>query len=675
MGTRPPNPESRDGPLAFGPGGALLDSWKAIAAYFQRDIRTVQRWERTEGLPVHRHSHEKAGTVHAFEAELERWSKNRSGLSMPEEPEAAPRTFPWKIVTIAAVALSIAIAAGWEFARSRTPASSEMHVAAPIAGRLLAKATSEGRSIGWIAVGKGPDEAIASPDQRTVYVSNQLSGTVSVIDAARGVVLNEIRVGDEPSFLAITPDGRTLFVANRGGYLSVVDLAGKSAVRTLRTTGPVSGLGMAPDGRRLYLATGFSGLQEVSLPDGRQRTVSSATAPMRVAILANPGRLYINYQADGPGGRAGHDTIDSLDLASGQIATVMAGPPNVGGEIAVSPDGSEIWANGEDACWNAAYDRAGCPVVPGSVVNVIRASDNRILRTLGFADSGLRSISFFPDGSRAVLSGGGVLRVLDTVRYATVEELNLPDAGRVAFAGLRAFCPVRGRNGVAIFDLSGGNCTAPPAGLAGWWTGDGSDEDARGPGGESPKQNVAYSPGLVGEAFRLDGAASRLKFGPPAFGSSIEEMSVAAWLKFGSLPSGSGATVLELAKMSNPAGVSWRVLLDASGALRLCVPASGEADCRVSAQARVRPGNWTHFVVSRSAARLALYVDGALAADVSAAELPDADDGTLRVGPAPRGTVLLADEVQWFTRALSAAEIGSIAKGSQGLCYGPPQNP
>ena len=34
-----------------------LDSWKEIASYLGRGIRTVQRWEREEGLPVHRLDH------------------------------------------------------------------------------------------------------------------------------------------------------------------------------------------------------------------------------------------------------------------------------------------------------------------------------------------------------------------------------------------------------------------------------------------------------------------------------------------------------------------------------------------------------------------------------------------------------------------------------------------
>src|SRR5262245_1082099 len=47
-----------------------LDSWKEIAAYLRRDVRTVQRWEKKEGLPVYRHQHEKLGSVYAFQTEL-----------------------------------------------------------------------------------------------------------------------------------------------------------------------------------------------------------------------------------------------------------------------------------------------------------------------------------------------------------------------------------------------------------------------------------------------------------------------------------------------------------------------------------------------------------------------------------------------------------------------------
>lgn len=70
------------GAMAGNTGSAInpaerLDSWKEIASYMRRDVRTVQRWEKSEGLPVHRHQHDKLGSVYAYKAELEKWFTTR----------------------------------------------------------------------------------------------------------------------------------------------------------------------------------------------------------------------------------------------------------------------------------------------------------------------------------------------------------------------------------------------------------------------------------------------------------------------------------------------------------------------------------------------------------------------------------------------------------------------
>ena len=68
---------------------AALRGWKQIAAYLHRDVRTVQRWERNEHLPVHRQLHLKLGTVHAVRGELDEW------LADQTSPRAATQTpFP-----------------------------------------------------------------------------------------------------------------------------------------------------------------------------------------------------------------------------------------------------------------------------------------------------------------------------------------------------------------------------------------------------------------------------------------------------------------------------------------------------------------------------------------------------------------------------------------------------
>src|SRR5215510_15697704 len=54
-----------------------LDSWKDIAVYLKRDISTVQRWEMREKMPVHRHLHDRRGSVYAFRSELDVWVETR----------------------------------------------------------------------------------------------------------------------------------------------------------------------------------------------------------------------------------------------------------------------------------------------------------------------------------------------------------------------------------------------------------------------------------------------------------------------------------------------------------------------------------------------------------------------------------------------------------------------
>ncbi len=85
------NETPTDGPRTPPPAaaGPRLDSWKKIAAHFRRDVTTVQRWERREGMPVHRHLHDRQGSVYAFRAELDAWWETRRGR-LPEAGEGAP---------------------------------------------------------------------------------------------------------------------------------------------------------------------------------------------------------------------------------------------------------------------------------------------------------------------------------------------------------------------------------------------------------------------------------------------------------------------------------------------------------------------------------------------------------------------------------------------------------
>jgi tetratricopeptide (TPR) repeat protein len=68
-----------------------LDSWKEIANFLRREVRTVQLWEKREGLPVHRHFHQQMASVFALRSEIESWRRRVSGEGgLPETESSEP---------------------------------------------------------------------------------------------------------------------------------------------------------------------------------------------------------------------------------------------------------------------------------------------------------------------------------------------------------------------------------------------------------------------------------------------------------------------------------------------------------------------------------------------------------------------------------------------------------
>lgn len=116
-----------------------MDSWKEVAAYLRRGVTTVQRWEREEGLPIHRLPHARKGSVFAYRHELDAWLTARASLetkphtaapadSSPALPTRFPRRLGQGTLLLAAGAL---VAAGMWALVSRSNAEPPPHRAAP----------------------------------------------------------------------------------------------------------------------------------------------------------------------------------------------------------------------------------------------------------------------------------------------------------------------------------------------------------------------------------------------------------------------------------------------------------------------------------------------------------------------------------------------------------------
>ncbi len=109
-----------------------------------------------------------------------------------------------------------------------------------------------GRLLQEIVVGLHPNDIIASPDEKYIYVANANSDMISVIGTETDTVLENISVrigeeknkyfGDSPNGLGISSDGKTLYVANgMDNALAVIELGKNAAENSKNATSKIAG--------------------------------------------------------------------------------------------------------------------------------------------------------------------------------------------------------------------------------------------------------------------------------------------------------------------------------------------------------------------------------------------------------------------------------------------------
>ncbi len=107
------------------PTNRQLESWKEIAAHLKTSVRTAQRWEEQNSLPVTRILRDKRSAVYANTADLDRWLANRAVLPAADQEVAprSPRKFWLSGAAILAAILGIAVLIG---SRARQPAETQI---------------------------------------------------------------------------------------------------------------------------------------------------------------------------------------------------------------------------------------------------------------------------------------------------------------------------------------------------------------------------------------------------------------------------------------------------------------------------------------------------------------------------------------------------------------------
>jgi YVTN family beta-propeller protein len=106
-----------------------------------------------------------------------------------------------------------------------------------------------GNKIAEIGVGEEPRCVAVHPNDQEAYVTNGISGTVSVVNLAQRRVVATIPVGTEPRGCALTPNGTLLYVANHTeGTVSIVDTASRLLVGKVNVGRNPTALAITNDG-------------------------------------------------------------------------------------------------------------------------------------------------------------------------------------------------------------------------------------------------------------------------------------------------------------------------------------------------------------------------------------------------------------------------------------------
>jgi Tol biopolymer transport system component len=175
------------------PDEPRLESWKAIAAYLNRDVRTAKRWEVREGLPVHRHQHQSRSSVYAYPREIDLWREGRKPAGATAASDGSNPRRPW-LMLAAALVVSVLTAGG------------DM---APIRGLAQAPANTPTLHCEECADFYGS----VSPDGRTMAIVTPLGNVdIGLHDIATGEVTPLRIAGSETQTSAIiapvfSPDG------------------------------------------------------------------------------------------------------------------------------------------------------------------------------------------------------------------------------------------------------------------------------------------------------------------------------------------------------------------------------------------------------------------------------------------------------------------------------------
>jgi len=220
-----------------------------------------------------------------------------------------------------------------------------------------------------------------------IYVTNERSGDLSVIDPATHEVIATVPLGKRPRGIHASPDGRTIYVALSGSPIA----------------GPGVDESKLPPPDKKADAIGVFDVGENKL----LRLIHAGSDPEEFDLSKDGTLLFCSNEDVG--------LTSVVEIATGNVlASIPVGPEPEG--VTTSPDGKLVFVTSEQ----------------GGTVAVIDTEAHKTIKTIPVGNRP-RHVAFFPDGSQAYVTreNDGVISLIDVVRLQPVQTIELGPQGDI----------------------------------------------------------------------------------------------------------------------------------------------------------------------------------------------------------------------------------------------------
>jgi YVTN family beta-propeller protein len=242
------------------------------------------------------------------------------------------------------------------------PTAFRLYVSNEVSGDLSIIDSSTYKVLATVPLGKRPRGIHPSPDRKTIYIAvsgspvagpgvdestlpppDRSADGVAVFDVKQNKVVRTIHAGADPENFDVSPDGTQLFVSNEDtAEVSIVDVASGTVVQSFKMGEQPEGVKVTPDGKFVWVTSEEDG--EISVLDLKAGkivdTFKVGHRPRSIAFLPDGSRAYVNAENDG-------DVVIVDAVKRKMTGAIPLGKPGVVKPMALllSPDASRLYVS------------------------------------------------------------------------------------------------------------------------------------------------------------------------------------------------------------------------------------------------------------------------------------------------------------------------------------------